>query len=489
MATVKPPSPKTTKPPAPKAGGETAAEETKKSKSWRQRFGNLFGDKKEKTKEDKPEQVKEKSTFNKLKDNTNNVANKLLNAYFKGDTDTDNLTTKSPSAKILKGILKLMVQIETQRKMDDVQDLKSSKVEERETEKRHREILKALTVRRKPRRKPKKETTKAKKETTQKQKQKKATTGGGTGKGGKTTATKAPSKGTTAVAATGAGAGATAAAVSTGTMVATTGLLAAASMSVRGETGSADLVKVKGDSKRVGQVVPNDPKPGVSSYGVFGINSGGSVQKFVADNPQFNLKGTPGTKDFDDSWKRAAIDRTDEFYNAQLSWYSRYVYEPTKKDMQTALPANLGSSDKIVTYMADRRNQMGKLYESEAIKYAKESKTPEEFISKIAEHDASEEFIKKAFPTYLKNNGMQNIAGLKNRVELRKQMSMQVQVESNEGAKIDNKSSENKEIKKDMQEKETANKVVNNVSVQQTNEQQKSQKKVDDRSIFDLLKG
>ena len=65
MATVKPPSPKTTKPPVPKTGGKTAVSETTKSTSWKDRFGNLFGgDKKEKT-NDKPEQVKEKSTFTK----------------------------------------------------------------------------------------------------------------------------------------------------------------------------------------------------------------------------------------------------------------------------------------------------------------------------------------------------------------------------------------------------------------------------------------
>lgn len=484
MATVKPPSPKTTKPPVP-TGGKTAASETTKSSSWKDRFGNLFGDDKKEKTNDKPEQVKEKSTFTKLKDNTNNVANKLINAYFKGDTDTDNLTKKSSSSKILKGILKLMVQIETQRKMDEVQDLKSSKSEEREIERRHREVLKALTVRRKPRKKAKKESTKKDNIEKTKEKQKKATAGNSK-TGSKATATKGAGK--TTAAAAGA-TGATAAALPTGALVATTGLLAAASMSVRGETGTADLVKVKGDPKRVGQVVPNDPKPGVSSYGIFGINSGGSVQKFVADNPQFGLTGTPGTKQFDDSWKKVATEKTNEFYNAQLSWYSRYVYEPTRKDMQTALPGNLGSSDKIVTYMADRRNQMGKLYESEAINYAKQSKSPEEFISKIAEHDASEEFIRKAFPTYLKNNGMQNIAGLKNRVELRKQMSMQVKVDSNEGAKIDTKSSENKQMKKEMEQKESTNKVVNNVSVQETNTPQKTIKSVDDRSVFDLLKG
>jgi hypothetical protein len=232
----------------------------------------------------------------------------------------------------------------------------------------------------------------------------------------------------------------------TATKIATSGLLAAASMSVRGETGGKSLESVSADAKKVGQIVPNDPKPGVSSYGIFGLNSGGSVQNFVKDNPQFNLSTyKPASKEFDDAWKKVAEERTREFFDAQVGWYDKYVYQPVKKDMQVKLPQNLSSDDGVITYMADRRNQMGKLHEDAAIMYASNSKDPKEFISKIAEHDSSDEYIRKAFPTYLKTHGDKNIKGLQKRVMIRKEMSLGVS-----GNQIFDMSVENKDMRKQM---------------------------------------
>lgn len=463
------------------AAADKVAKTEAKSTSWKDRFGGLFGEKDKATKEttNSMEPVKGKSILSKLKDNTNEVVSKLLKS-FTGGEDVDNLNKKSPPTKILKGILKLMVELEAQRKSDDISDLKSSKVEERESEKRHKEVLKALTVRRKPKKTAKQ--TKKKTETVTKGK----TTAGS--KGGKATTGKGKASPAAGAGATAAAAGA-GASLPTGVLVASTGLLAAASMSVRGETGSADLVKVKGDANKVGQIVPNDPKPGVSSYGVFGMNSGGSVQRFVADNPQFGLTGKPGTSEFDAKWKQVATEKTGDFYNAQLSWYSRYVYEPTKKEMQSKLPGNLGSSDKVVTYMADRRNQMNKIGEDEAIKYAKDAKTPEEFINKIAEHDASSEFIQRAFPTYLANNGLDKIKGLQNRVELRKQLTLNAQIGgSNDGAKIESQSVDNKQLKDSATDQPPANKTITQVNVGGNAPQQKQTKKVDDRTPHDRVR-
>jgi hypothetical protein len=244
--------------------------------------------------------------------------------------------------------------------------------------------------------------------------------------------------------------------VTTATKVSTGGLLAAAAMSVRGETGGKSLDTVSTDAKKVGQVVQNDPKPGVSSYGIFGLNSGGSVQNFVKDNPQFGLSELqPASKQFDERWKNLAIEKTQEFYQAQINWYKKYVYDPVKADMQKLLPQHLGSDDGVVTYMADRRNQMGKLYEGEAITYAKNSNTPKEFIAKIAEHDSSESYIKKAFPTYLKTHGDKNIPGLQNRVRIREEMSIKVS-----GDLISGVSNENTNMKKDLQQSSGATVVI-----------------------------
>jgi hypothetical protein len=228
--------------------------------------------------------------------------------------------------------------------------------------------------------------------------------------------------------------------------VGSSGLLAAAALSVKGETGATSLKNASTDIKKVGQIVPNDPKPGVSSYGIFGLNSGGSVQNFVKDNPQFNLSQyKPVTKEFDDAWKKNSKERTQEFYDAQIAWYDKYVYQPVKRDMQKKLPVELSSDDGVITYMADRRNQMGKLHEDTAIKYATPAKSPSDFIVKIAEHDFNDEYIRRAFPTYIKTHGEKNIKGLQRRVELRKEMSLNVS-----GKLINDMSTENKDIRKDM---------------------------------------
>ena len=443
-------------------------------------------------------------------------------SLFRGKEQADSIGQNSSSTEILSGIYKLLVDKEKRNVDDHKEKDKKQQQEESELEKRHKEVLKALTVKRVTKRKVK-ETEKVVEEKPSTKTPKTETPKTETPKTGETpaakteppkvetptpktetpatkvetptpkvetpkpTATPAPAKPTPVtpqpVPPQPVIPKPTAAKLPSGSKVVGAGLLAAAAMSVRGETGEASLEKVGSNAKKVGQVVDNDPKPGVSSYGIFGINSGGSVQKFVADNPQFELVGTPGSKEFSDSWKKVAAERTKEFYDAQISWYDKYVYQPTKRDLAKMLTGDLAYSDKIATYMADRRNQMGQLYEKQAIDYAKDSKSPEEFIVKIAEHDSTDEFIRKAFPTYLKTHGDKNIPGLKNRVELRKKLSMAVSIDAE---KMNTTSAENADMKKSLQEQSTTpQNVTNNISVNTPQEQQQKQGKVDDRSAFD----
>lgn len=237
------------------------------------------------------------------------------------------------------------------------------------------------------------------------------------------------------------------------------GLAGAATISIAGETGAYNLNDAK---KKAGQVVDNDPKPGVSSYGVFGINSGGSVQTFVRDNPQFNLVGKPGSKEFAESWKLAASTKTDEFFNAQMKWYEKYIYNPLKNDLAKMLPSNLASDARVIAYMSDRRNQMGGVAEQSALLSAKDAKTAEEFIEKIYAHDVNEENIRKMFPTYLATHGDKNIPGLKNRVIKRRKMALEVP--NVIGDQINQGSVENKDMKRNMKGGQSAPVVVNNVN-------------------------
>lgn len=398
---------------------------------------------------------------------------------------------KKLSSRILGNVYNLMVQIENEKERDHQRKLRTETAIEEREEERHKAVMKAFSLKRftvkkkdikeKPKAEKKPKATKKTEQKTEKKAPESAPTPSVTPPS--TTPTPSVSSAPAPKPVT---SGTTPAAkpipapapkpappavipkppIPTAEKVVTGGLMAAAALSVRGETGAADLSKVSSDVKKVGQIVDNDPKPGVKSYGVFGINSQGSVQTFVQDNPQFGLTDRPGTKEFDDKWKTLAIEKTKELYEAQLRWYQKYVYNPIKADLKKLLPAELASSEKVITYMADRRNQMGPVLEKQAIEYAKVAKSPEEFVIKIAEHDISDENIRKAFPTYIKTHGEKNIKGLQNRVELRKRMSLEVNPSA--GQTINGASVENKDMKKELSEKQSVQNVVNNIQMSQS---------------------
>lgn len=233
------------------------------------------------------------------------------------------------------------------------------------------------------------------------------------------------------------------------TAIAGTTITGAAGLTIAGETGATTK---EGALKKVGQVVPNDPKPGVSSYGIFGINSGGSVQTFVKENPQFNLKSTPGTKQFDEEWKAASAANPEVMYEAQMTWYKKHVVSPLATDLIKVLPKDIASDPRVIVFMADRRNQYGGVEEKNAFSYAASARTPQEFIKKVSEYDATH--IDTAFRTYLQTHQGAGRTGILNRIEKRKNYSLQV--DENTGEKLDKSSKENLDGKKDMKKGQNA---------------------------------
>jgi len=193
-----------------------------------------------------------------------------------------------------------------------------------------------------------------------------------------------------------------------------------AQISIFGETGVRGRTQAE---KKVGQVVENDPSPGVFSYGIFGMNSGsGSIQRFVAGNPQFGFTAKPGTREFNEEWKRISESRSKEMYEAQLLWYQGAILDPLKKQLANILPDNLAKDARVIAYFADRRIQYGNVMEKSAITYSLSAKTPEEFLQRLTDFDLQN--IGKAFTTYLRNNP-QNIRGLKSRIQNRLSSAMQ----------------------------------------------------------------
>lgn len=230
-----------------------------------------------------------------------------------------------------------------------------------------------------------------------------------------------------------------------------------AAISIYGETGAKNKEQAV---KKVGQIVPNDPQAGEFSYGIFGMNSKSkTADAFAKQYPQFNLVGKSGSKEFNESWKKAAEENPLEFYNAQLDWHEKNINAPLKRDLRKVLPENLATDNRVISYMSDRRIQYGKVMEESALKYASDARTAEEFIDRMTEFDLKN--VGKAFATALKTHGPGYEKGLRNRIENRRKLSLQ-QIPNPTGATIPDITKENRDMKREMSE--SSEKTINNVN-------------------------
>lgn len=129
----------------------------------------------------------------------------------------------------------------------------------------------------------------------------------------------------------------------------------AASVTSKAETGDATL-----GVKALGNISPD--KSGSKSYGFMGLNSGtGSANAFALQyGRQFGLTARPGSVAFDQQWKEAAANHTDEFRQAQLAWFNERVVPTVTGDLTgRGIPANIANDPRVLTYFADRKIQMG----------------------------------------------------------------------------------------------------------------------------------
>jgi hypothetical protein len=110
-----------------------------------------------------------------------------------------------------------------------------------------------------------------------------------------------------------------------------------------------------------------------------------------------------------------------------LLWYKKYNLVPLSEDLYKTLPKKIADDPGVFVFMADRRNQMGKLREKSAFEYASGAKTPEDFINKVSEYDYNH--AEEEFPTYLQThpNGRR---GLFNRFNARKNFALSLTVDT-----------------------------------------------------------
>jgi hypothetical protein len=122
--------------------------------------------------------------------------------------------------------------------------------------------------------------------------------------------------------------------------------------------------------------------------------------------------------------------------------------------------------------------------ELEAVKYASIGSTAPEFIDRMTDFDL--ENIGTAFKTYLSNNKGGTI-GLKNRIERRKMLAMQVTQDT--GNTLDSTSKNNTELWKARKDGDGADAVINKTNVNMNQQSGDIQnKKEDDRSAYERKK-
>jgi hypothetical protein len=198
--------------------------------------------------------------------------------------------------------------------------------------------------------------------------------------------------------------------------------IARAAISTQLETGKTDpLAGVANISRDSG---------GTKSYGNFGLNSGGSAQKFVSEyGGALGLSGEPGTAEFDKSWKAAAAADPQGLHAAEMDWYAKHISSGIEtKLVKAGIPAEVASDPRVQAYFADRSVQQG---EESIAKHARRIRAaadaakgdPTLFLQRMNQADSAA--LQQDFPTALRT-GVYSAEGHANRLNGRLQMALGV---------------------------------------------------------------
>lgn len=202
------------------------------------------------------------------------------------------------------------------------------------------------------------------------------------------------------------------------------------SISVRLETGKTDPLE---GVKNISRDSANS-----RSYGNFGLNSrpGAGAHQFAAEyGPALGLSGTPGTQEFDRSWKAVANADPKGLHAAEMDWYNKNVLLPTQGELSAAgLPGELAEDARVVAYFADRKIQQGPASignHAERVRAAfeKSGGKVEPFLRAMTEADRAN--LENDFPTALRT-GVYSERGNNNRVYNRMNMALALGSEDSE---------------------------------------------------------
>lgn len=199
-------------------------------------------------------------------------------------------------------------------------------------------------------------------------------------------------------------------------------------ISTRLETGETDPLK------GVSQIVRDSG--GTKSYGNFGLNTGGSAQKFAKEYGEpLGLTAQPGTAKFDKQWKSLAAADPAGLHAAEMDWYSRNVTSKISKRLSNiGAPPSIRNDPRVQAYFADRSIQQGNgsiemRKHAARIRQAMEGNetNPVQFLRDLTELDRDAMF--QDFPTALGLRGgpvVYSQRGHDNRIDGRLQMSLSI---------------------------------------------------------------
>lgn len=195
-----------------------------------------------------------------------------------------------------------------------------------------------------------------------------------------------------------------------------------ASVSFELETGKKDPLK--------GVANISADAHGTKSYGNFGINSGGSAQRFVAQyGSQFGLTAKPGTPEFDKQWKNAAGASPVELHDAEMEWWDAHIGTKISNNLVRAgIPSDVASDPRVVAYFADRSVQQGEgsiANHADRIKdaFAAAKGDPARFLSSMSAADRKN--YRQDFPAAIKEEKYSE-KGSNNRIAGRERLSLAV---------------------------------------------------------------
>jgi hypothetical protein len=192
------------------------------------------------------------------------------------------------------------------------------------------------------------------------------------------------------------------------------------SLTARNETGTTDLATA---SLNVSQEAD-----GTVSFGALGLNSGGMLPAFVADNGgKFGLTAKPGSAEFAQQWHDAVKRDPEGMVRAQIEFHDAKIIKPAQRQIVQAGAVAVANDPRVVAFASDLIVQYGQDGAEKHIKAGAGAQDAVTFINAVSE--STRRSIDSDFATAIGADPSVK-QGLLNRIDARSRDSMGLTVSS-----------------------------------------------------------